>query len=55
MKGRALVKDMLIDEGEDGRMERKNLYNPKYKYSGVATCQHIKFGSMTVITYAEDF
>ena len=36
-------------------MERKNLYDPNYKFTGVATCEHIKFGSMTVITYAEDF
>ena len=54
-KGRALVRDMIIDEGADGNMERKNLYDPKYKHTGVATCEHIKFGSMTVITYAEDF
>lgn len=35
-KGRELVKDMLIDQGFDGTMERKNLYNQKFKYAGVA-------------------
>jgi len=35
-KGRSLVKDMLIDQGFDGSMERKNLYNHKFKYAGVA-------------------
>ena len=35
--------------------ERQNLYNPLFKYTGVAVCPHAKFGSMTVITYSEDF
>ena len=54
-KGRALVTDMLIDQGRDGMHERQNLYNPLFKYTGVAVCPHAKFGSMTVITYSEDF
>lgn len=54
-KGRALVTDMLIDQGRDGLHERQNLYNPLFKYTGVAVCPHAKFGSMTVITYSEDF
>ena len=51
----ALVTDMLIDQGRDGMHERQNLYNPLFKYTGVAVCPHAKFGSMTVITYSEDF
>ena len=46
---------MLIDQGADGLNERKNLYEPKYKYTGVANCTHVKFGGMTVVTYAENY
>jgi prophage DNA circulation protein len=35
--------------------ERQNLYNAKFKYTGVGVCPHPKFGRMTVVTYAEDF
>jgi hypothetical protein len=55
MKGRAMVKDMLIDEGSDGREERQNLYNSRFRYTGVGVCPHPKFGKMTVVTYAENF
>jgi len=37
------------------KARKANLFNPKMKYTGVATCNHSKFGRMTVINYAETF
>ena len=50
-----IVVRLLIDDGNQGRGQRRNLLNPDFKMVGVAVTQHSKAGVCVVINYAAEF
>jgi hypothetical protein len=48
-----ILNSLLIDDGVADRGHRKALFSPKYHQIGVAISQHRKFGTVTVIHYAD--
>jgi len=52
---RFAIISLLIDDGVRSRGHRKNLLNPEYKYTGIATGKHKEFGGICVINYASEY
>ena len=44
--------NLLVDDGVSNRYQRLNLFNPKFKYIGIAVGIHIEYGICVVIGYA---
>ena len=44
--------NMIIDDGDENRYQRNNLFYPHFKYVGIAVGPHKEFGFCTVIEYA---
>ena len=47
-----IVMNMIIDDGDENRYQRNNLFYPHFKYVGIAVGPHKEFGFCTVIEYA---
>ena len=47
-----IVMNMIIDDGDENRYQRKNLFYPHFKYCGIGIGPHKEFGFCTVIEYA---
>ena len=47
-----IVMNMIIDDGDENRYQRKNLFYPHFKYVGIGVGPHKEFGFCTVIEYA---
>jgi len=47
-----IVMNMIIDDGDENRYQRKNLFYPHFKYVGIGIGPHKEFGFCTVIEYA---
>ena len=47
-----IVMNMIIDDGDENRYQRQNLFYPHFKYVGIAAGPHKDFGYCTVIEYA---
>ena len=47
-----IVMNMIIDDGDENRYQRLNLFYPEFKYVGVAVGPHKEFEFCTVIEYA---
>jgi len=52
LSARMMVLGFIIDDGIPDRGHRKNIYNPEFRYAGVACGDHGKFGIMCVIDFA---
>jgi uncharacterized protein YkwD len=52
---RELVLRLIIDDGIPDRGHRNNLFNPEFRYAGIAFGHHREYGSMCVINYAAGF
>jgi len=50
--GKAIVMQLLIDDGIPSRAHRKNILNPAYHKAGVAVGKNKSYGWMTCIDYA---
>ena len=44
--------NMIIDDGDENRYQRKNLFYPDFKYVGIAVGPHKDYGHCVVIEYA---
>lgn len=47
--------NLLVDDGDSSRGNRKNILNPKFKIVGIASVSHKQFQNCTVICYARHF
>jgi uncharacterized protein YkwD len=54
-RARDLVIRLIVDDGVPGRGHRTNLYNPAYRYVGVAFGAHKTYGTMCVMNLAAEF
>ena len=50
--GQMVILSLLIDDGVKSRGHRKNLFNEKIKYAGIACGYHEKYGMLSVCDYA---
>lgn len=46
-----IIINLIVDDGVPERFQRKNLFNPDFKYVGVGSGSHRDFGTMSVINY----
>jgi uncharacterized protein YkwD len=49
---RDIVLALIIDDGLRSRKHRKNIFNPKFNYIGVAYGPHARFGSVCTMDFA---
>ena len=47
-----IIMNMIIDDGDENRYQRKNLFYPDFKYVGIAVGPHRDYGYCVVIEYA---
>ncbi len=47
-----IIMNMVIDDGDENRYQRQNLFYPHFKYVGIGIGPHKEFGFCTVIEYA---
>ena len=47
-----IVMNMIIDDGDENRYQRNNLFYPHFKYVGIAIAPHKDFSFCTAIEYA---
>ena len=47
-----IIMNMIIDDGDENRYQRKNLFYPDFKYVGISVGPHRDYGYCVVIEYA---
>jgi hypothetical protein len=52
--GKAIVLQLIIDDGVASRGHRENIFKSTFKFVGSATSTHVTYGTETVIDYAGD-
>ncbi len=52
---REFVIRLIIDDGIPDRGHRRNLFNPDFRFTGIAFGRHSDFGTMCVIDYVADY
>ncbi len=50
-----VVTNLIVDDGDFDRGNRKNMFRSKYKIVGIAHGMHNEFKSTTVIIYCQNF
>jgi len=50
-----VVANLIVDDGDASRANRKNMLNGKFKLFGISTGGHKEFGQATVLIYCQDF
>jgi len=50
--GKEIIMQLLIDDGVTNRTSRKLLFDPRWKYTGIATCAHSTRTMMSAIVYS---
>ena len=50
-----VVRSLIIDDGLESRGHRRMVFNPDFKFTGVACGEHTRLESMCTITYAREF
>jgi hypothetical protein len=46
-----VIINLIVDDGVAERFQRKNLFNPEFKFTGVGMGPHREFGIVTVLNY----
>lgn len=54
-EGADYMVQLYIDDGVADRGHRVNMLNPKLELTGMAYCNHAKYGGMMAVTYAKSF
>ncbi|MBT0653424.1 CAP domain-containing protein [Geomobilimonas luticola] len=54
-KARAMVMQLIIDDGVPDRGHRKSIFTPAYRTAGVACGPHPRYGNMCAIDFAAGF
>ena len=49
-----VIESILIDDGLGSRKRRGTILDPIYQYVGIGTALHSQFGTVVVVTMAED-
>jgi hypothetical protein len=52
---RGVLIQLIVDDGTPGRGHRTNIFNPDYRFVGVACGPHAQFGMMCVMDYAGEY
>ena len=47
-----IIMNMVIDDGDENRYQRKNLFYPDFRYVGIGVGPHREYGICVVIEYA---
>ena len=47
--------NLIVDDGNDSRSNRKMMFKEDFKVMGVACVPHDEFGCITLVMYATDF
>lgn len=55
IRGQNIILNLLIDDGNELRGNRLNMLRSNFNFTGIATCDHIGKGKMTVINYSESW
>ena len=55
MTPQMVVINLLVDDGNKSRSNRKLIFNKEYKLMGVGNAAHDEFGSISFIAFASDF
>ena len=48
-----IILNMLIDDGDEERSQRKNMFDPRYKYIGIGCGNHRDYGYCSVFVYVK--
>ena len=54
-EARAVVIQLIVDDGVPGRGHRTNLFNPDLHQAGAGSAPHREYRVVTVIDYADGF
>ena len=49
----AVLNQLIVDDGLSSRGNRNNLFDTKFKYIGIHTGDHSKYGNITVLCFAK--
>jgi uncharacterized protein YkwD len=53
--GRAVIIQLIVDDGVSNRGHRRNIYNPAFNRVGISCGPHKKYGTMCVQTFAGEY
>lgn len=52
---RGIVIQLIIDDGVPSRAHRQTIFDPEFVFTGIAVREHAQFGTICVVTFAENY